>query len=118
CFLHGGMSSESTLQVYRADPFASGLNQVLGAIGNLQEAVAINRDYVAGTQPAISSPAILRLGHVVIACCHPRAPHLEFAHGFSVPWNFASIVNRAYVNERRSHTLLAAGEVVLVGAAA
>lgn len=47
-FLHSRVGHQFVFHVHRADPFATGLDQVLGTVGDANVAVAIDRGDVAG----------------------------------------------------------------------
>ena len=52
-FGHLGMADRQVLQVDRGDPFAARLDHVLGAVGDLHVAVAVDGRDVAGVEEAV-----------------------------------------------------------------
>ena len=65
-------------------PLAAGLDDVLGAIGDLHVAVRVDVGDVAGIEPAILVELLLA-GSAVIGARDRRSPHLQAAEGFAVP---------------------------------
>ncbi len=83
--LHGRMPHERVLQVYRADPLAAGLDEVLGTVGDANVPLWIDGHDVTGPEPAVHGE-LVRLGGVLeVALRDPRAPDLQLAHRDSVP---------------------------------
>src|SRR5205823_7380308 len=73
------------LELDGRDPLATGLDHVLRAVLDLDEATRVDRDDVAGAEPAVLRPAVRGLGRVVIRRGDPGSAHLELAHRLSVP---------------------------------
>ncbi len=80
---HGRVGHGDVFQFDGADPFAAGLDHVLGAVGDLDVAVGVDGDHVARGKPAVLQWAG-RLAAVVVAR-NPRPAHQQVAGGFSVP---------------------------------
>ena len=51
--LHRGMGHEPVLEVDARDPLSPALDEVLAAVGDLQEALGVDGDHVAGLEPAV-----------------------------------------------------------------
>ena len=67
-FRDRGMADREVLQVDRRNPFAAGLDDVLGAVGNPHVAVRIDGGDVAGVEEAVlvenfGIDAVIGLGH-------------------------------------------------------
>src|SRR5689334_14786336 len=105
-FLHSCVSHERVLQVHRADPFAAGLDHVLAAVYQPNAAIKIDGGDVAGPEPSVFTPAILRSGRVEVAGCYPWAADLQLAHAVAVPWCFPLLVNDSDINQGRRPALL------------
>src|SRR2546422_6142750 len=73
----------SVLELDRGDPLAARLDDVLGAVGDLDEAVRVDRAHVAGAEPAV----VELLGPVlaVVGRRDPRTAHLDLARRLPVP---------------------------------
>ena len=83
--LHGRVAHERVLERDRRDPLAARLDEVLRAVLDLDVAVRLDRDDVAGLEPAVVGPAVARLRRVVVRRRDPRSAHLELAHRGAVP---------------------------------
>ena len=87
--MHLGVRHEGVLEVDRADPLAAGLDDVLGPVGQREEAVRRQRADVAGPQPAVVE--LGRLGasasvpSVVVATRRSMGPDLQLADALAVP---------------------------------
>src|SRR5207253_1817724 len=93
----------------------AGLDHVLRAILDRDRAVAVDRDDVAGLEPAVVRPAVGRLGRVVVGARDPDAAHLELAHRLAVPGHeLAAVAARADLDERRRAALRRAEREALV----
>src|SRR5262249_49260671 len=86
---HGGFESrrvchEVVLQLDRGDPLATGLDDVLGPVGERDVPVAGQRAHVAGTQPAVVE--LGRVGRLVaeVRGGNPGSAHFELADGLPV----------------------------------
>src|SRR5260370_22517335 len=97
--LHCGMADQRVFQVHRTDPFSAGLDEVLGAVGDLHVAFGIDGDHVAGSQPAVRRPAVALFGKVVITGGDAWAADFQFAGSLVVPRNFAVVANGADVGK-------------------
>ena len=62
CLHHRRVGDKSILHVHGADPFPSGLDQILGAVGDLHIALDIDGDDIAGAEPAVVCPAVAFFG--------------------------------------------------------
>ena len=73
-----GMADREVLDLDRADPLTAGLDHVLGAIGDGDEAVGIHVRHVAGAEPAVVIHH-LAAGALEVAGQHPVAARLDLA---------------------------------------
>ncbi len=76
------------------------LDQVLGAVGDLDEAQRIDRSDIAGAQPAVRREALGR-GLVVVAAGDPWPVHLDLAHALAVPGLLAVVADRTDIHQRQ-----------------
>src|SRR6476620_900677 len=86
---HGGLDHvrvghHGVLEVHRRDPLAAGLDQVLGAVDELDVGVALELCDVAGAQPAVIGELLARIRGRGVAPCEPRATDLELAAALGV----------------------------------
>src|SRR5436853_638385 len=72
-----GMPHEMVFELDRRDPFAAGFDDVLRAIGDLDETERIDAAHVAGAQPAVVES--LRRRVLVVRAGDPGAAHLDLA---------------------------------------
>ena len=72
------MGHRGVLEIDRADPFAAGLDHVLGPVGDLDVAIGVEPGDVAGRKPAVGVEHIAALA-AEIAGGDPRAAHLQVA---------------------------------------
>ena len=79
------MAHERVLERDRRDPLAARLDEVLRAVLHLDEAVGMDRDDVAGLEPAVVRPAVGALVRLEVRRGDRRAAHLELAHRLAVP---------------------------------
>src|SRR4029077_14883737 len=86
--LHRGVTHQGVFQVNRADPFSTGLHQILGTIDQLDIALVIHRRDVAGLEPAVFGPAVGLVGRIVIAAGNPGAADCKFAGSLTVARSF------------------------------
>ena len=75
-----------------ADPLAAGLDHVLRAIRDPHVALGVDRDDVAGLEPAVVGEAVGLLAALEVARRDPGAAHLELAHRLAVPRSTAALV--------------------------
>ena len=82
-FRHLGMTDREIFQIDRGNPFAAGLDHVLGAVGDLHVAAAVHGRDVAGIEEAfvVENVAVV----LEIGARDRRAAHLEPAEGLAVP---------------------------------
>src|SRR5690242_9051672 len=80
-----GVTHERVLERDRADPLAPGLDEVLGAILDLDVTARVDGDDVAGPEPAIRCETVGRLRTLVVRTSDPGAAHLELTHRLPVP---------------------------------
>ena len=114
-FLHGGVAHEGVLHRDRADPLAARLDQVLGAVGQVQVPLRVDGDHVAGLEPAVVRPAVLRALHVRVGRGDPRTPDLELALGLAIPRHLAAaLVDAAHLYQPGGEALLGADAHLLV----
>src|SRR6266511_2460480 len=78
-----GMRHELVLELDRRDPLAARLDDVLGAVGDLDEAVLVDAADVAGAQPTVVE--LVGRGIEVVAAGDPRPPHFDLADSLAVP---------------------------------
>ena len=78
------MRHEVVLQLDRGDPLAAGLDDVLGPVGEGDEAVGRQGADVAGTQPAVAELARVGLLVAEVGGGHPGAAHLQLADRLAV----------------------------------
>src|ERR1700686_4656953 len=100
-FAHGGMTHERIFEVRRTDPFAAGFDQVFAAVHNLDATFRVHGGNVAGAEPSVRSPAVLRCGSVVITGSHPGAAHFKFSGGLAIAGRFAVWSSDAEINKRK-----------------
>src|SRR6478752_575694 len=86
---HGGLDHvrvghHGVLEVHRGDPLTAGLDQVLGAIDELDVGVALELGDVAGAQPTVLRELLARVRVLVIGAGDPRAADLELAAAVGV----------------------------------
>ena len=75
-FQHFGMRHQGILEIDRTDPLAAGFDQILGAVGDLHVAFAIDGGDVTRPEPAIVGPlVVLRVG-LKVARSDPRPADL------------------------------------------
>src|ERR1035437_10898625 len=97
---HFGIRHDGVFQILARDPLAAALDQILGAVNDLHEALSVNRDDVSGPEPAIHERVGASLV-IEIAANDPWPAHLQFAEGFAVPWAlFPPYVHRADLHAR------------------
>src|SRR3989454_10506734 len=97
-----GVRHDHVLEVHARDPLAAGLDQVLGAVGDLHVAFGVDRRDVAGLEPAVLGEPGGGLRVVVVGADDPRAAHLELAHARPVPRQLlAGVVHDADVHADR-----------------
>src|SRR5690606_11415209 len=80
-------------QIDGGDPLAAGLDDVLGAVGDLHVAVAVDMRDVARVEPALLVEALLA-GAAVIGIRDSGAANLEPAEGLAVPGPLVALVVR------------------------
>ena len=79
------MAHERVLERDRRDPLAARLDEVLRPILHLDEAVGVDRDDVAGLEPAVVGPAVGAFVGLVVRGRDRGPAHLELAHRLAVP---------------------------------
>ena len=88
--MHVRVPDQAVLQLNRGDPLPTGLDDVLGAVGQSDEALLVDTANVAGAQPAgvelglVASP--------VIGAGDPRAANFHLADGFAVVGQHLAVV--------------------------
>ena len=78
-FPHSGAMHDDVLELERGDPFASGLDDVLDAIGDPQIAVGRNHSDIIGVQITAGPQLLGGVGTVEVAVGQPGRPHDDFA---------------------------------------
>src|SRR6185295_17953482 len=81
------------------------------AVGDLDIAVRVDRDDIAGAKPAVLRPLPGLLLQVVIPGSDPGTAHFELAHGLAVPRRFALAGRSPDFHERQGNSLLGANRV-------
>src|SRR5256886_5478353 len=103
------VTHERVFERDRADPLAPGLDEVLGAILDLDVPARVDGDDVAGAEPAIRRETVRRLGAPVVRASDPGTAHLELTHRLPVPGHLVPrIVPGADLDERHRVPLLSA----------
>ena len=77
------MGHEGVLELHRGDPFPAGLDDVLGPVGDLDEAEGVDRPHVTGAQPPLVE--LLRGIHAVVGARDPRPAGFDLPGGGAVP---------------------------------
>src|SRR5439155_3727180 len=110
-----GVTHERVLERDRADPLAPGLDEVLGAILDLDVAARVDRYDVAGAEPAIRRETVRRPRALVVSASDPGTAHFELTHRLPVPGHLLPrVVPGADLDERHRVPLLRAiGEACL-----
>src|SRR5437870_12186195 len=80
-----GVTHERVLERDRADPFAPGLDEVLGAILDLDVPARVDGDDVAGAEPPVGRETVRRLRALVVRASDPRTAHPELTHRLPGP---------------------------------
>src|SRR5436309_9875050 len=94
------MTHQRTLECDRTDPLAARFDQILGPILNLDGAVGVDRDDVAGLEPPIVGKSIRAVGPIVVRGRDPRTSYLELTHRQAVPRDEPVLVARTDLDER------------------
>ena len=76
-FGDAGKADRGVFQLDRADPFATGFDHVLGAVGQLQRAIGMEHGDIAGIEPVVGVGR--RLFGLEVASDHPGPAHLQRA---------------------------------------
>src|SRR5256714_11229428 len=104
-----GVTHERVLERDRADPLAPGLDEVLGAILDLDIAARVDGDDVAGAEPAIRRETVRRFRASVVRASDPGTAHFELTHRLPVPGHLVPrVVPGADLDERHRVPLLCA----------
>jgi hypothetical protein len=120
-FFDGGMPHQRVLNVDRADPLATGLHQVFGAVDNFYEAFVIDGGNVARFEPAICGPSMSLVRRIVVAGSYPGTTDFQFAGSVAVARSFDRLAFEAFrphdaeFNEGSGPALFGANFVLLVG---
>ena len=98
------------LNFNRADPFASGLNHVLGSVCYFQEAVRTDAGNITRIEPAVFiNGTFLVTGHIgepIVAFGHPRSSDFQRAGRFAIPGKRpAAVIKNTHLNAEYSTTL-------------
>src|SRR5438270_13493846 len=103
------MGHQVVLEVDRGDPLAARLDEVLGAVGDLDAAMGVDPHDIAGPKPAVVGE-IFGPASAVVRGRHPRPADLELAHRLVVPrYPLAGGVAGAALHGRRRTSLPRAG---------
>src|SRR5207244_8121313 len=85
------------------------LDQVLRTVLDLDVTASVDRDDVAGAEPAVRGEAVGRLGALVVGASDPGTAHLELTHRPPVPGHLVPrVVPGADLDERHRIPLLCA----------
>jgi hypothetical protein len=84
------MRHQGVLQLDRADPLTAGLDDILAAVGDLDETVEQRRGHIAGAQPAVHE--LLRVVVEVVGAGDSRAADLDLTHRLAVPRQDLAVV--------------------------
>src|SRR6266851_4188091 len=88
-FSNRGMRDREIFDVDGADPLAARFDDVLGAVGDLNEAVFIERRHVAGRKPAVAQNAVAF--SLEISRGHPGPSNQQVAECNAVAWQLAPL---------------------------
>src|ERR1039458_7112217 len=105
-FANFRMRDQSVLQIDGTDPLAARLNQGFRPVHDSQIAFGINRSDIAGAKTSVFGPFVVFHRQVVIARGYPGPAQLHFSHSFSVPCNFALLVDPSPFHERNRYSSL------------
>jgi hypothetical protein len=109
------MGDGDVLEIDRADPFAARLDHVLAAVGDLHEAVGVDRADVAGRKPAVDERIAAFALEVVRD--DPRAAHHQLARGLAVARQLLAVVaDDLHVDAEHGAALLGLHRHALFGA--
>src|SRR5882757_5443415 len=86
---HTGATDRQIFDVDRTDPFAPGLDHVLGAIRELDAVVLVHYGEIAGVEPSILQQRLLV---AVIAADDPGTAHHETAARLAVARQFMAVL--------------------------
>src|SRR5262249_15326419 len=86
-----GMAHDRVLELDRRDPLPAALDDVLGAVGDLDVAVGIDVDDVAGAEPPVVE-RLRRARVLVVARGDPGTAHLELADALTVPGKLRAVL--------------------------
>ena len=89
CFGYIGVVDGGILNINGANPFATGFNNIFGAIGDLQETLGCYCCYVTGLKPAFFIDRAVfiagNIGQSVVAARDPWTSYLQCAEGIAIP---------------------------------
>ena len=85
------MGHHLVLELHRRYPLAPGLDHVLGAIGDLDEGLLVDRGDVPGAKPTVVE-ALGAGGILEIGGRDPRSTHLELARLLPVPGHLLTVL--------------------------
>ena len=109
------MADRDVLEIDGADPLAPRLDDVLGAIDNLHEALGVERGDVAGGKPVVGIEDVSALSPEV-AGGDPRPPHHELAEGYAVARHLvACVVDDLHLDAVEAAARLPLNVVALLG---
>ena len=105
-FFHGRVTHQRVFKIHGTDPFATGLDQVLAAIDELDETVLVDVGHVTRAQPAVGRPSMRLLGHIVVRRRDPRAAHFQLANSHAVVRRLRAVgLDHAGFHKRRRNSL-------------
>ncbi len=105
-FCHCRMTHRRIFQIDGRNPFATGLDYILGTVGNLHVAIGIDSGDIAGIKITIGIEYLAALA-AIVAGDYPRPTHHQVAEGFAIMWQgIAFIVGDAQLDAIDATTLL------------
>ena len=109
----GAVSHQLVLEVDRGDPFATGLDEILGPIADAHASALVDADDVAGAEPAVVGE-LVGARPAVVGGGDPGAADLELSHRLVVPGDQRSIVVPSADLDQRDRSSLASAVLVLI----
>ena len=108
---NGRVADCGVLKVNGADPFASGLDDIFRAVGDLHVAIGVDVGDIAGGKPVLSGSIFaqrIAAFALEIAVADPGTAYQQVAEGFSVPGQIlARVVHDFHIDPENRATLLA-----------
>ena len=112
----GVVGHDGVLEFDRGDPLAAAFDHVLGTVDDLDVALVVDGDDIAGFEPRALEVRFVRVGTFEVRVGHPRAANVEFTEVLPVPLDFLAVVVDYFELEAGDDkSLFAAFVVLLVG---